>query len=64
LSFFDIFKKRKLSETTDWNKEAEQILDDLRSVKNPAEEGSKRIDSESDKEIIDAISRNISKPSF
>lgn len=64
LSFLDVFRKRKLKETVDWNKEAEKILNDLRNVKNIEEEGLKRIDSESEREVIDAISRNISKPSF
>ena len=64
LGFFDILKKRKFKEGTNWNKEAEEILEELRNVKNPEEDGMKRVASDSEKEIIDAIARNISKPSF
>lgn len=64
LGFFDVFKKRKLKEAYNWNEEAKKILDKLRNVKNPEENGLKRIASESEKEIIDSIERNISKPSF
>ncbi len=63
-SFLDIFKKRKFKAEADWTKEAEEIIAKLQNVKNPEEEGVKRLDIDSEKKIIDAIAENISKPSF
>jgi hypothetical protein len=64
LSLFDIFKKRELKGDVDWRTEAEEIIAKLRDIKNSDEEGVKRLDSDSEKAVIDAIADNISKPSF
>ncbi len=61
LPILDIIKKRKIKDSTNWNEEAKKIITDLK--KN--EEGEERnISLDSEKEIIDSIARNISKPSF
>lgn len=64
LGFMDIFKKRKFKDEKDWGAEAELEIAKLRNVKNVEEEGMKRISSDSEKTVIDAIAENISKPSF
>ncbi len=61
LPLLDIFKKRKLKKEVDWRKEAEEIVD---KMKRDEEGNIKRIDLNAEKEILDAIVRNISKPSF
>ncbi len=64
LSLFDMAKKRELRKTMNWNTEAEEIIQKLRNVKSVEGEGLKRIDTESERTVIDAIAENISKPSF
>ena len=64
LGFFDILKEQKIHDPYDWEDEAKKIIEGLRNVENNEEEGLKRLNSDSEKELIDAVTRNIAKPSF
>lgn len=64
LGVSDILKKRKFKVEADWRAQAEDEISKLRNVQNAEGEGMKRLDSDSEKAVIDAIAENISKPSF
>ncbi len=61
LPFLEIIKNRKIKKEIDWREEAEKIIKEL---KDDGKGGERNISLDSEKEIIDAIARNIAKPSF